>query len=833
VRDVGNPAVGSVPEDFVRLVQDALGHLHDPVHLQRHPLIGLMQPGSNGGSQAGRALQQRVLAEIKELRPDRPGAPGERLGRGYRILQLRYLEGLDPQDVQRQLGVGKSQYYLDSARAIAALASLLWAQMPRSRSDHGPHVSSELTRPWTSFIGRDEDLASLQRLLLGDSRQRPRLVTLTGPGGVGKTRLAIECATALHAQGTPVAVVELASVREAALVVPSLASAIGVHESGGEPLTRVLQHELHDRDLLLVLDNFEHVAEAANEIAQLLRGTTRLQVLATSRMPLRVYGEREILVAPLSTRRGNGKCQLTPAEQLFVDRARAIKSDFDLTPATAEAVYQVCVRLDGLPLAIELAAARMRLLSPAALRDHLDQRLAVLVGGTVDMPQRHQTLRATIDWSFGLLTESEQVLFRRLAVFAGSFRLEAANGVVGFEPLHDRMTVLDALTSVAAKSLLREEPTTDPDGEGRFAFLQTVREYALERLEQSGEREALLERMARYYLDLVQIAESHLAGLDQAAWLERVERSLDNVRASLHWWSARDPETGLRHAVALSRFWLSRALSEGRTWLEQLLARAPSSTDAVLRARALETVALISRQQGDYQGALSVHADSLALFRAHGDARALARSLFELGVTLFYKAELAASRPLFEESLAMARQAGDLSIIGQALFRLANLAHLAGEYPEAVRLHQQGLQALREVGDRRAVADSLFNLGYIAVDQGDAATAAAYLNESLGLMLELNDPRGLAWVLEGYAGLAAPIQPERAVRLAGAAARLRDEAGFAMPPAGKEHFEHYLEPARGALRGDAWAAAWEDGRTMSREDVVAELDALEASLGNS
>jgi predicted ATPase len=830
VRPDSEPAVDRVPEDFIHLVQDALGHLHDPSHLQTHPLTRLT-PNQEG---AGRALRARLLAAVEKLRPAREG---EQLGRAYQILRLRYVEGLTPRQVQDRLGVAKSQYYLDSARAVAALASLVWEELgpvaPERQATLAvtPTVGSHVARPWTSFVGRERELEQLLELLSGSgSASRPRLVTLVGPGGVGKTRLALECAAALQwRDGVPLCFVELASLHDPSLVLPTLATTLGLQEVAGRPLLDVLNEHLSEAELLLILDNLEHVIGVANDIAQLLRGCPHLQVLATSRMPLNVYGEQEVVVPPLATGQSNrAALEPGPAERLFIDRSRAVKPEYALTSENAGVVAEICARLDGLPLAIELAAAWTRVLSPAALLRQLDQRLAILIRGPSNLPVRQQTLRATIDWSFELLPPTEQVLFRRLAVFSAGFRLEAATAVVTSAPLNPGTSLLEGLTALVAKNLVRQDPEPDPDGGLRFRLLETIREYALERLEASRETVALQERHARFFLHLSQNAEPRLTGPDQALWLERLERSLDNLRVALEWWLEHEPSTGLQMAVSLGRLWLVRGyLTEGRTWFSRLLARTPATMDLILRAQALEVLARLARVQGDFTMAGSLHAESLAIMRAHAEPRAVARAIFETGVTLFYQGELAASQPLFVESLAMARESGDSAIAGQALFRLANLAHLRSEFSESRRLHLEALELLRRVGDRRAVADSLFNLGYVAADDGDLVTARAYLDESLVLMNELGDPRGLAWALEGFAQVAAPSQPERAVRLAGAAERLRDDAGVRMPSTATARFERVLAPVRLRLSADTWAAEWEAGRSMGLDEALAEARGTE------
>ncbi len=490
------------------------------------------------------------------------------------------------------------------------------------------------------LIGRDREVAAACAFM---RRSDVHLLTLTGPGGTGKTRLGLQVAAALLGDFVDgVFFVPLAPLRDPALVASTIGQSLGVREAAGQALPAALQAYLQDKHLLLVLDNFEQVLPAAALLSDLLTAAPGLKVLVTSRATLHLSHEHQFPVSPLALPPGKHSVGVEALSQyaavaLFIHRALVVKPDFVVTPASAPALAEICQRLDGLPLAIELAAARTRLLPPQALLARLAHRLPLLTGGSRDLPARHQTLRATIEWSFDLLDASEQRLFARLAMFAGGWTVEAAERVCagvgsGADAQVDQVAVLDGLASLRDQSLVQQEPALDPEDEPRFTMLETIREYALERLAANGETEETSRRHAGYYLALAEAAEPELRGPAQGVWLTRLETEHDNLRAALHWsLESGAEETALRLGGALWRFWYMHGhLSEGRRWLEMALAKS-SAVPASVQAKVFNGAGNLAYGQSDYARAAAWHEASLALQRDLGDKAGLAASLTNLG----------------------------------------------------------------------------------------------------------------------------------------------------------------------------------------------------------
>ncbi len=697
----------------------------------------------------------------------------------------------------------------------------------------------------TPFIGREKELTALVKLLLHED---VRLVTLTGPAGVGKSRLAVQAAAELvddFADG--VFFVSLASAIDPTLVVSGIAQALGVKEAGDRPLLDVLKEELRSKSMLLVLDNFEQVVQAAPLVSELLQSASQLKILATSRTVLHLRGEKEFPVPSLSMPDPKRLPKIETLLQyeavaLFIQRALDVKPDFAITNDSAPAVAKICVRLDGLPLAIELAATRIRFLPPQAMLARLQSRLKLLTGGARDLPARQQTLRGAIEWSYDLLDEGEQQLFRRMAVFQGGRRLEALEAVCNAEGDLE-IDLLDGVESLVSNSLLRQEE--DESGEPSFVMLETIHEYAKERLEESGEAETLRRRHTDYFLALAEEAEPHLRGPRQVEWMELLEREHDNFRAALQWSletgqegrigavdQSQDGAEGLmylRLAGVLGRFWDVRGhLSEGRQWLKRVLDKshatqsAEGNTLTLLRARALLAMGRLSRKQGDLTQAQALLSEGLALYEQVEDKWGIAETLNILATAKYGAGEYGAARPLWERALASFREVNDESGIARTLNNLGEMARARGDYKSARTYYEQGLAVMRQQGEARATAVLTLNLGSIEQRLGNYSRAAELFKESLAPSSDLGDISLIAICIYGFAAIAAGKQQgKRAATLFAAGAALLQTIGIVLDPSDRIEHDRSMAAARAQVDEGVWAKAWEEGRAMSMEQAVA------------
>jgi len=593
----------------------------------------------------------------------------------------------------------------------------------------------------TPLIGREPQIESIRQLLL---KAEVRLVTLTGPGGIGKTSLSLQIAISLldeFAHG--VFFVGLAAISGAELVLPTIAQTLGIRENRSKPLRESVIDYLRDKRLLLVLDNFEQVVAAAPVVADLLAACAQLKILATSRIVLRLKGEREYPVEPLLTpdpQETISKEALSQyaAVELFIQRALAIKPDFEVSNENAPAVAEICFRLEGLPLAIELAAARLKLFSPQALLARLGSRLEILRGGPRDMPARHQTLRQAIAWSYDLLSPVEQTFFRRLAVFVGGCSLEAVEAVCNtMEEL--ALDALDGVTALIDQSLLRQEPKQE--GEPRFVMFETIREFALERLQASEDWQATRRRHADFFLALAEKAEPELTGPKQALWLNILEREHDNVRAVFAWIEeTAQADYGLRLGAAIWRFWLVRGhMQEGRERLAALLALPGASHPTRERARVLNAVGTIMHELDDYLTARQRLEESLEIWRKIGDKKGMATVINNLGWIAVQLGELNSAKELSQESLAMHTELGDKRGRAVAFNNLTFVAFTQSEFALARSLQEKNLGLRREIGDERGAAFATAWLGWIEVVQGNYEKADALLESARGKLRELGD----------------------------------------------------------------------------------------------
>jgi predicted ATPase/DNA-binding CsgD family transcriptional regulator len=682
----------------------------------------------------------------------------------------------------------------------------------------------DLPVPLTSLVGREREVAAVSALLRGDDA---RLVTLTGPGGVGKTRIALAVAANAAAAGAfpdGVRFVDLAPIVDDRLVGPSIARALGIRETGGEPLGERLTSFLRCKRLLLVLDNFEHVAEAGPLVVRLLCACPELRVLVTSRVRLRVSGEHERVIPPLGISAQTDR--VPDAVRLFVERARAADAGFTRLAADtdAEAVVAVCRRLDGLPLAIELAAARVKVLPPGALLAHLEHPLRLLTGGGRDQPDRQQTMRDAVAWSYGLLAPKEQLHFRRLSVFVGGFTL-GAGAAVAANPGDPGVDMLDGVAALLDASLLCREPR--PDGEPRYRMLEVVRHFGLERLEAEGEADAALLAHAAYFLGLAENAAAMLREPGQAAWLDRLDADFGNLRAAFAAaMNSSDIEVAARQTFALCTFWWHRGhLSEVRGWLEQIVDQAERLPPR-RRCWILVNAARMALVQGDHERASRRLAAAVALAREIGDQGSLVEALSGTAKIALMQGDIKRAELLVTEAISAHATSG-APPEGMLPTLLGLVAHRRGQADRAVSLLQEALARQRTAGNREWVADTLGFLGDAECDLGEYGSALRRYAEALDTWLDLQDGWGVADALVGFADVAAANgQAARAARLLGAAEARYDAIGIRLPPLDRANYPRALEAAFMGLGPADFDAAREAGRALTDASVAAETAAV-------
>jgi len=836
--------------------------------------FGYMSPEqANGGTVDFRSDQFSFGAVLYEMVNGHPAFPGRGRAEIMAAILRDQPEPLPSATFQapaplfwileRCLAKDPNQRYAstrDLARDLVTLRDLRTA--PSSR--HTVPRPSNIPVQRTAFIGREREAAALRQLL---NREDVRLVTLTGPGGIGKTRLALQVVGEMSENfAGELCFVSLSDVRGNEAMITAVAQAIGLREVPGRSSRETLREHVRGlaHPMLLLLDNFEHLISAGADIAELLTLNPNLKMVVTSQALLHVYGEHEFPVPPLATP------ELTsiptpellsrfPAVALFLERAKAVKRDFAVTKENGPTIAGICARLDGLPLAIELAASRIKLLSPTAMLTRLESSLILLTGGARDLPVRQQTLRGAMDWSYSLLNGAEKNLFRRLSVFMGGCTLEAVEAVCDTKA-DLGLDVLDGMTSMVDKSLAQQ--LEQPEAETRFFSLSTIREYASERLAESGEEFATRRAHAAYYVVLAEECGGELS--THPEWLERFDLEQHNFREALEFLiRTGDAEWGMRLGSALFHFWETREhFAEGRAFLERLI-KLSGSAQPTLRSRLLFYAGFFGGAQGDFASAQKLQQESLESCRDLHDYRGVAVALNALGVTARDRGDLATACSLFEQCVATWRDLGSSVDTARTLSNLANVVRLQGDYARASALYdeclalfrdagdnsgvawtlnyqgdlvretadfagarsyyEQSLASFRQLGDGWGIASAISDLARLSAAQGNYLDAERLYGESLGMFRDLGHKRGIARVLECLAvSAAAQSRPEQALRLAGAAAALRQRISAPLIPAEHTRLERKLEPARNMLTNTGSLQMWSSGWQMSLEDAVQE-----------
>lgn len=821
----------------------ALDPLQEAAHRQ------LMQLYASAGQPAAAVRQYQACVQV--LKEELGASPAAETTALYEAIKANHLPLVSPVAAPDGGATGTPQF----------------SPNPKNK----PRFEYNLPAQPTPFIGRQQEVAVVGRLLTQESPQI-RLITLTGAGGTGKTRLALQVvAELLDYFDDGVFFVPLAGLNDPDLLAPAIARQLDIREGGSQPVLQILVSALREKHLLLVLDNFEQLISAAPLIADLLAAAPRLKVLVTSQALLNLRGEYEYLVPPLRLPDRTQPWSLPElsqceAVQLFVERAQAASTSFTLTAENGPIVAEICHRLDGLPLAIELAATRVKLLPPQTLLNRLSRRLTVLTGGPQDMPARQQTLRNTIDWSYSLLNPAEQTLFNRLSVFVGGFTLETADAICNSnEAAEQVLDVLEGVTSLLNKSLLTHQGGSG--GQPRFRMLEIIREYALEQLEESGQLEALQRQHAHYFA-----AQLDQIGLDFQFFgdlrLDWAEEEHDNIGAMLAWSLARpdEIELGLRMIGILYWFWYRRGyLSEGRAWCHRFLALTGQERRTKGQASFLMGSGSLALMQSDLAEAKEQLQESISISRELEAEGCLGSALLAWGVLALYQGDSAAAQRAFEETLAIgkrlnlwwfiadsllnlgnaaitcgdyitarnwleqaaavAKEGNKIWLMANVLNNLGEVARIQGDYRQAKQSYEESQTLFRKTGDKPDIARSLHCLGYVAQHQGDYAQAEAYFRESLSMFQELGNKRGMAECLAGLAGLlAAQRRPDaqRAARLLAAAESQLQLSGSSWWPADQGEIDRNLARIRAALDRESFSAVWAQGRAMSLAEAIAE-----------
>jgi predicted ATPase/transcriptional regulator with XRE-family HTH domain len=773
--------------------------------------------------------------------------------------------GIETGDRAAFVEFARAGWIYDQARLLTEAGDKApWRTLHTLRTlEHLQRRPNNLPAQRTSFVGREEVVAAVCSTL---RVKAARLASITGPPGIGKTRLSLRVATELLEEYRDgVFFVPLASAPNGDLVASTIEQALKVRESTDRPASEGLKQYLHGRHMLLILDNFEHVMAAAPLVSELLVAAAGLTIIVTSREPLHVYGEHVVQVPPLTLPGVRVAPSLEQAARyeairLFTDRAVAVKRDFAITGENARTVTEICRRIDSLPLAIELAAARVNVLSLSTILQRLDDRLQLLAHGPHDLPPRQQTIRAAIDWSYNLLIPGEQRLFRQLSVFPGKWKVETAQAVLE----GDEASIAHGVESLLSKNLLRQEGGAT--GEQWFSMLETIRAYASEKLLESGEGQ-MRQMHAAYYLSLSEEASPQLNGAEQSAWLQRLEMEHDNLLGALSYSTEReDTETVLRMGIALWRFWDLRGHPrEGLRWLLEGLAAATASNanvpvsllgnafnsagnlawttgdyalarrmhehglalrrqlgDKLRIASSLNNLGLVAQDVGDYEQARALYEESLQICRELDDKADIASTLNNLGITILALGDHDMAASLGEESLSLWQELEDAFGIALSFNNLGEVARSRQDFVAAGPLYEQALTLYRELGYRQGVAYALNNLGLVAYHRQEIERAASLFREGLSILGEEGDMRAIVESLFAIAGVAlSQGEARRAVRLLGSAAAALEASGVPLYPLDHREYDRILSASRLQLKGQAWQVAWDEGQAMPVEHAIA------------
>lgn len=763
---------------------------------------------------------ENIVAKTLSKRPAERYEDTAELLNDLRALQSILLKAQNLDLSLENISDEKTQVFANATTDVAL--SLITGDEIRARNLR----PNNLSRVLSPIIGRRNEIRELISLLLLDET---RLVTMTGIGGTGKTKLARAIAEEMLADFSDgVFFVDLAAIRDPELVIPAIAKPLGIADGGGRPVEDALVEYLGRKDILLVIDNFEQILSAAPLIADLLTVAERTKMLVTSRALLRLSFENEFAVPPLAVPIVTSEMLLSDliandAVRLFETRARAVKQSFSLNAENAETIVRICGKLDGLPLAIELAAARIRILSPESILERLDDRMQLLSGGSRDLPDRHRTVRDMINWSYELLNENEQLMFRRLAVFSGSFSIEAAEAICGFEPedrqTKDEINILDLIASLSEKSLIAERSTKM--GEPRFRMLEVVRDFAEELLKSSGEAQKMRLSHAEYFLKEAEQAEPQIQSSDPGKIFEQFEQEHDNIRSVMRWAMENDPLIAVRIAVALRNFWLLHGhLTEGYGWL-RTVSKYAGDAPAASRFKLFSGLGLSARFRGDHDVSREAYEAGLAASEEAGDRNALAAANRGLGLVAMQQNDLVAARGFFDKGLEISREMADDFGVAMSLSFLGDLCRVEERHGEARPMFEEAASLFRHLQRKVALGDALNNLGTATFRSGEFILAGSHFAEAAEIAIEVGNKITLSHSLDGFAALAAEAkQLERAARLAGAAEKLRENIGYKNEPAERAFRDSYVAFLKEKLLHETFLDAYQAGTKLEAKALA-------------